>query len=341
MTPALLHRRTVLAGAGTIGLAGLLNGCASSPGTVESDGSAVPASDVFPVVVEHKYGSTEIPSAPQRIVSVGLTEQDTLLALGHIPVAVTEWYNEQPDATWPWAHDLLDGAHPEVLDSSDGPQFEKIAALSPDLILGTNAGLTQEQFDTLSAIAPTVANTGDFDSDYFEPWPAQTLLIGQALGQEAEAQAMIDDLKAQFAQAADANPQFAGAMAIFLQAPFYDGRAIAYQKGLSTDFLTDLGFDVPAELADYSDDGAQAYIPVEKLDVLNTGDVLVWATEDEQAEAALAENKLFRQLEAVRNDRSIYTGNVLAGAIYFATVLSLPYVLEQLVPQLLQALPPE
>lgn len=319
----------------------MLGACGTSKPTESAAGAApsVPSEGTFPVTVTHKYGTTEIASAPQRVVSVGLTEQDTLLALGVKPVAVTEWYAEQPYATWPWATELLGDATPEVLDSTDGPQFEKIAALKPDLILGTNAGLDEEDYAKLSVIAPTVANTGSFESDYFEPWPDQTLLVGQALGQEQQARDLIDGVKKRYAEAAAAHPQFAGKMAIFLQAPYYEGSAIAYQKGLSTEFLTDLGFDIPAVLDQYSKDGAQAYIPTEKLDVLDAGDVLIWATENEGAKDELAKNKLFGQLRVVKEGRSVYTGDVLAGAIYFSTILSLPYVLDNLLPELEKAFP--
>lgn len=336
-----LSRRALLAGAGSLGLAGVLGACGTTEPT-ESAAEAAPSGPTegsFPVTVTHKYGTTEIASAPRRVVSVGLTELDTLLALGITPIAVTEWYAEQPNATWPWATDLLGDATPEVLDSTDGPQFEKIAALKPDLILGTNAGLVEEDYAKLSVIAPTVANTGKFESDYFEPWPAQTLLLGQALGQEQQARDLIDGLKKRYADAAAAHPQFAGKMAIFLQAPYSEGSAIAYQKGLSTEFLTDLGFDIPTVLDQYSKDGAQAYIPTEKLDVLDAGDVLIWATENEAARKELEKNKLFGQLSAVQAGRSIYTGEVLAGALYFSTVLSLPYVLDQLLPELEKAFP--
>lgn len=121
---------------------------------------------------------------------------------------------------------------------------------------------------------------------------------------------------------------------MFLHAPFYEGRAIAHQGGLSTAFLTDLGFVIPPELDEFATEGGQAQIPVEKPDVLNTADVLIWATEDDKARGELAENELFNRLRAVREGHSIYTGGVLAAAIYFATVLSLPYVLDTLVPLL-------
>ena len=316
-----------------------LSACNSSASTESAGETAESAEAAFPVTVTHKYGDTVVPAQPTRIVVVGLTEQDILLALGITPVATTEWYGKQPYAVWPWAVDKLGDAKPEVLSADDGIQLEKIAALAPDLIVGTNAGLTKENYEALSKIAPTIANSGKFESDYFEPWPTQTELVGTAVGKKAEAQQLITDIKNKFSYAAAANPQFAGTPAIFLQAPYYEGNAIAYQDGLSTEFLTDLGFVIPPELTPFSKDGAQAYIPVEKLDVLNAGDVLIWATEDDTAKAELEKNKLFGQLEAVKAGRSIYTGGELAGAIYFATVLSLPYVVDELVPQLQKALP--
>src|SRR5690349_18320733 len=54
----------------------------------------------YPVTIEHKYGSTTITEFPERIVLVGLTEQDALLALGVVPVATREWYGERPGAVF-------------------------------------------------------------------------------------------------------------------------------------------------------------------------------------------------------------------------------------------------
>ncbi|WP_246186758.1 iron-siderophore ABC transporter substrate-binding protein [Microlunatus speluncae] len=330
-----LSRRRMLTGSVALGLGASL-GTAGCNSTAETPSLAGPsgAGSGFPVTVEHKYGSTTVPAAPQRIVSVGLTEQDTLFALGLTPVAVTEWYGDRPHAIWPWAEQAAAGAKPEVLSTADGLQLERIGALEPDLILGTNAGLSSADYARLSEFAPTIANRGGFDSDNFEPWTVQTELIGNAVGKAAETTKLITDLRDRFARAAADHPQFAGKKAVFLQAPYYEGKAIAYQDGLSTAFLTDLGFVIPPVINEYATDGGQAQIPVEKLDILDEADVLVWATEDDKARAELARNELFGRLRAVREGHSIYTGGVLAAAIYFATVLSLPYVLDTLVPML-------
>ena len=336
--PARVSRRLLLGGSLSAALIGGLAACNSSA-TPSAGDQATGSATVFPVTVTHKYGDTVVPAAPQRVVVVGYTEQDILLALGITPVATTEWYGKQPYAVWPWAQSKLGDAKPEVLSTDDGLQLERIAALTPDLIIGTNAGLKKAQYESLTKIAPTIANSGKYASDWFEPWPVQTLLVGKAVGKEAEAQKLVDELTKRFSDTAASHPQFADVPAIFLQAPYYDGEAIAYQDGLSTNFLTDLGFVIPKQLDAYEREGEQAHIPVEKLDVLNAGDVLIWATEDDKAKAQLQENKLFGQLKAVKAGRSIYTGGELAGAIYFATLLSLPYVLDTLVPQLEQALP--
>jgi len=293
----------------------------------------VPAPEA--VTVAHQFGTTTVPPNPQRVVSAGYTEQDTLLALGVTPVAVTDWYGDQPYATWPWARDELGSATPTVLTAKDGPDFEAIAAQRPDLIVATNAGLDQAQYDRLAAIAPTVAQPAG-GSAYFAPWDQQTLLIGEALGKRTEATTLVDGIKKRFADTAAANPEFRGTPAIFLQAPYYDGSAIAYQDGLSTDFLTDLGFTVPADIDRFAPEGdsQQAYIPIESLGVLNSAKVLVWATENTEARTELEAQPLYRSLTPVQGGNLAFTDDVLAGAIYFTSPLSLPYVLDELVPLL-------
>lgn len=323
----------------TFGLGMLSVVAAATLAACGGDDSAGASGDGVPV--EHAFGTTTVPKKPTKVVSVGLTEQDTLLALGLTPAAVTEWYGEQPYATWPWAQSTLGSAKPEVLKTDDGFQFEKIGTLKPDLIVGTNAGITEQDYAKLSDIAPTIAHPKDQPS-YFAPWRTQTELIGKACSLEKETADLIAGVDKKFADAAAANPQFAGAKVIFLQNAVYDGNVVAYQQGLSTDFLTDLGFTIPSEIDEFvsdSEDLGQAYIPIEQLSVLNAADVLIWGTESQEDVDALMSTPGFTDLAAVQANRSIYTGGELAGAIYFTSPLSLPYVVDQLVPQLAAALP--
>ncbi len=290
----------------------------------------------FPATVEHQYGSTTIEQAPERVVVVGLTEQDILLQLGVIPIAVTEWYGEQPEATWPWAHDLLGDAKPVVLSQADGVQFEKIVELEPDLIIGTNAGLSKRDYEILRDIAPTVTSVVG-STPYFSSWQDQTLQVARALGREADGETLIERVEADFAAVAEFHGDWEGKTATFSQGAPYGGQLYVYPAGLSTDFLTMLGFEITAGLEEYAPNpGEQALISGENVDLLEA-DVVVWATESADMFGELMDFSTVSQLPAVAEGRSVYTDETLAGAIYFITPLSLEYVLEHLTPGLEKA----
>jgi iron complex transport system substrate-binding protein len=318
----------------------LLVGCGSSESDDEQPAAAspTPAAEqaTFPATVEHKFGTATVPKKPERIVIVGLTEQDTVLQLGYTPVATTEWYGEQPYAVWPWAQDLLGDAKPTVLTTADGFEYEKIATLRPDLIIGTNAGMKEADYKKLSQLAPTIAGPKG-SSDYFSPWDQQTTLIAQALGKPEEGAKLIQDVKDAYAKVAAENPEFKGKTATFSQNAFYDGEIYVYPNGLSTDFLTYLGFTINPELtALVKNPGEQVAVSAERLDVIDA-DVIVFATEKASDIANLKKEPTFGFLEAVKGKHAVYTDPTLSGSMYFDTPLALMYTLEKLSPALKDA----
>lgn len=71
---------------------------------------------------------------------------------------------------------------------------------------------------------------------------------------------------------------------------------------------------------------------------LREADVLIWMTESDAAQAALLADPTIATLRATGQDRNVFTGEDLAGAIAFASPLSYPVVAEQLPPMLARAL---
>jgi iron complex transport system substrate-binding protein len=331
--------RTLLAVALPLLVCSLLSAsCSSGEPSAASEPTPTPTSGTsgdaaFPVTVPHKFGETTVTEEPLRVVSVGVTEQDILLQLGVVPVAVTEWYGEKGFATWPWAEDLLGNAEPEVLSTSDGFELERIAALQPDLIIGTNAGLTQKDYDLLSQIAPTVPSV-EGSTRYFSSWQDQTLQVARALGREGDGQALVDQVESKYAAVAAAHPEWAGLTATFSQGGPYDGQLFVYPAGLSTDFLSALGFSMTTGLENYApEEGSQAEISAENVGLIDA-DVVVFATEDEEMFDELQGFGTISTLPAVAENRAVYTDETLAGAIYFDTPLSLEYALDRLTPML-------
>ena len=247
----------------TAGLAVTAAACSpEKPGAVAKDGS---------VTVKHAFGETKIPSPPKRVVSAGYNEQDDLLAVGVVPVAVTNWFGDQPFGVWPWAQPKLGTAQPVVLDLSNGIQIDQIATLKPDLIVATNAGLDADTYAKLSAIAPTVAQSGE--DAFFEPWKDQANIIGQAVFKDADMGKLISDLDDKFVNAGKSNTSFSGKKVFMVRGAIIGDVAEITPSGWRTDFLTKMGFVIGGGLDSYVK-GDHALVPRDKMaSVLDGADV--------------------------------------------------------------------
>src|SRR6478609_3220318 len=287
----------------------LLTGCGAEDEEQPTAAAGTPTAagePTFPQTVEHQFGTTTVEKKPERIVVVGLTEQDIVLQLGYKPVATTEWYGEQPYAVWPWAQEALGDAKPEVLSNADGYELEKIATLRPDLIIGVNAGMEQKTYDQLAKLAPTIG-TPKGGTQYFSPWDKQVELVAKALGMPERGAELIQGVKDSYAKVAAENPEFAGKTATFSQNAFYDGEIYVYPEGLGTDFLSYLGFTINPKLTPLAKKpGEQVAVSEERLDVIDA-DVIVFATEKESDIANLKKVPTFKFLEAVKNKAAVYT----------------------------------
>lgn len=296
------------------------------------------AESAFPVTVAHKYGSTTIKAEPKRIVTVGLTEQDAVLALGKVPVGTTEWLGGYKGAIGPWAEDKLAGAElPTVLkDTGTGPQVEKIAALKPDLILAVYSGLTKEQYESLSKFAPVVAQPKAYN-DYGVPWQELTETVGQALGKPEEATKIVEDTEAEIAAAAAEHPEFKGASAVM--ATPYEGMFVFGSQDARSRIMTGLGFALPKDLDKAIGDQFGANISKERTDLLDQ-DAVVWIVGDLAKDSGkLHKDASYKDLAVVKEGREVFVdeSSDYGNATSFVSALSLPYVIERLVPQLTAA----
>lgn len=225
-----------------------------------------PAKGAFPVTIEHKYGSTQITEEPNRVLSLGFQEHDAIFALGVTPIAVRYWFGGKTDVIFPWADDEAAGARPEILEMPyDNLNFEKIASLRPDLILGIYSGMTDRDYETLAKIAPTVAQTGDY-VDYGVPWQDMTRTVGRALGRAERADKLVTDLEARFDGVRSQNPAFAGkTVAVATYSGAGQDPGFFASEDPRSRFFTSLGFKVPAALDQIAGDKFFGTVSAERL----------------------------------------------------------------------------
>lgn len=331
-------RRLATAGIAALTLAGLA-ACGSDDDTgPAAAGSSAAAEDSFPVTVEHKYGTAEIPAAPTKIVVTGLTEQDALLALGITPVATTEWFGEQPGAVWPWATDELGpNPAPTVLSNTDGIQFERINDLDPDLIISLYSDLSEQDHGTLSQIAPTLAPPKGA-ANFGISWQDATRTVGKAVGRSAAADKLVTDLETRLSSIKQEKTAYQGRTGLVVTN--YEGIFVYGSEDPRSRLMESLGFTLPQGLAEITAGEFGKNLSRERTDLVDT-DVLIWLVDDyEKAKTTAAKDPLYSALAVSKEGRDVVIedGETLGSATSFLTPLSLPYVLDKLVPQLDQAI---
>src|SRR5690606_2071320 len=148
-----------LAAVATVATAALaLSACASGADPASEEGPAPAVSgDVFPLTITHAFGETEIAEAPERVATWGWGSTEAALAVGVHPVTVGE------GNYLPWVEQAYEAEGvelPALLTDAEGGAslpYEEFVAADVDLILAPYSGLTEEQYELLSEIAPTVA----------------------------------------------------------------------------------------------------------------------------------------------------------------------------------------
>ncbi len=322
-----LNRRRFLsiAGAAALTTGGLVAACSPKKSGDGTDGATV--------TIRHQFGETTISAPPKRVVSAGYTGQDDLLAVGIEPIAVTNWFGDEPFGVWPWAQPRLGDAKPVVLNLDSGLQVDRIAALRPDLIVATDAGVDADTYQKLSAIAPTVAQSGG--DAFFEPWKDQAGVIGEAVYQAEQMKSLVAAVDQKFTDAGKKYPQFNGKKVLMLQGALHQDNVVATVSGWRTEFLTQMRLVVADNIGNFAVDPQRAFIPRKQIrDVLSAVDVLIWMTNTDGDRLALLADPGVAALGA----RNVFTTKDQAGALAYASPLSYPLVADQLPPLIAKAL---
>ncbi|WP_017568752.1 iron-siderophore ABC transporter substrate-binding protein, partial [Nocardiopsis halotolerans] len=286
----------------TIGLAACSSSSADSSGG-EDGGSG----DWTPVTVEHALGTTTIESEPERVATVNWANHEVPLALGVVPVgmAAANFGDDDGDGVLPWVEEKLGelGAETPVLfDETDGIDFEAVADTRPDVILAAYSGLTQEDYDTLSEIAPVVAYP---ETAWGTPWREMIRMNSSALGMAEEGDTLIADIEQEIEESVAEYPQIEGASAMFLthvdttdlsEVSFYtthDTRAM---------FFEDLGLTTPESIATASAETDRFSLSqsAERADAFDDVDIIV-TYGGEELVSTLEGDPLLSQMPAVAN----------------------------------------
>lgn len=235
----------------------------------------------YPIKIQHAFGETIIESKPERVATISWGNQDVPLALGFVPVGVSEANYGVLDGSGllPWTLEAFKDLgidNPVLFRDSAGLDYEAINNVEPDVILAAYSGITQEEYDLLSAIAPVVAYPTVAWQTY---WRDQIIMDASGIGMKTEGEQLVNDLEKLIEEKTNEFFQIKGKTAAFFYFNPSDlGKFYIY---LPTDpraaYLTDLGMEFPnsvLELAEGSGSFALE-LSAEHVDILGDIDIII------------------------------------------------------------------
>jgi len=332
-------RRPLTAVAGFAAAAALtLAGCASGTPSSETEGTTEPsaaasgATDEFPITIEHAFGETVIESEPERVATWGWGSTEAAIAAGVYPVAVAEQtWTVGEQALLPWVEDAYDEAGAEkpivLTDAEAGATvpYEEFVEAQPDVIIAPYSGITQEQYDLLSEIAPVVAYP---EAPWQTPWDDIITITADALGRSDAGEKVVADIDAYLADEAEAHPEFEGkTVATIVDSPaeglIYVYRSVDPRAG----FLEGLGLVTAPAVDELAPADSEFFytLSYEELDKLDSDVVVAYTYSPEEAQA-FDDNTKLQAIPAVKAGMvAKVVGRVETSAVSPPTALSVTW----------------
>ena len=245
--------------------------------------------------VKHAMGETRVPEHPKRVVVLDQDKLDSLYTLGITPVgaALPDQASGMPKYLGP------EFAKVKSVGTLQQPDLEAIAALKPDLILGSK--FRQEKFYAeLAKIAPTV-----FTERVGITWKENFQLDAEAVGKKDEGRQKLQQYEA---QAKQLGRQLGDPAALKISLIRFRPDEIRQYgpESFAGIVLNDIGLGRPkAQLLEGRDDRRFAPISPERIDQVDGDFIFVSAFGQKAAEqmSTVTAGPLWKKLGAVKDGR--------------------------------------
>jgi len=301
----------VIAGCGSGSSNAGVKGNNSSAVVESSENSSTPASNAevvdatYPIVIEHALGTTVIEKKPERVATIQWANHDIVLALGVEPVgfSAANFGVQDGSGMLPWTLkevEKLGITNPNIYQDTDGLDFEAISDSKPDVILAAYSGITKEDYELLSQIAPVVAYP---TSPWTTTWREQVTYNATGMGMAAEGEQLIKETEQLIQAKLKDYPQISGKKVVWVNFSMNDLSKLHIYTPIDSRvaFLNELGLSYPDAVSEQITD-PKSYsleLSAENAQALSEADVIVGYGNNELYDA-LKGDSLLGKIPAIK-----------------------------------------
>lgn len=334
-----ISRGTFLKGASFTALAGLLAACSTGNGSSTSGSTTTASAEAgaFPITITSDYGDTVLKQAPTKIAVVNAWKNaDALLALGVVPAGIPKvsWGQNSNEST-DWFDAKLKEMGKSLNDitryaEADGPAYQELAKLAPDVIFAPYGNMSAEIYKKLSDIAPVV--TAPKGVGMFEvSWQQVVEQAGKMLGTPSAATQLIDATTKELKEATSKYSNLAGASFI---AGYFDLEKKTFGAYTAKDSrpqtFADWGMVEAPYITEHSKEAQSVFLSIssEVLDRVECDVLWAWVNDPADVEK-IKSDPLFAALPALKKNATIFESDKHLGlALSAASPLSLTWAVK-------------
>ncbi|MEL6894046.1 MAG: ABC transporter substrate-binding protein [Actinomycetota bacterium] len=272
----------------------------SSPSSLPAATTTEPADlDTPTVLIDAFDNEVVIPPDPQRVFAGDDTSLANLLDLGIRPVGAAVNQNSVPD----FLGEQLDGITDVSAEGGLRVNFEALAALEPDVIVGPGTTLLKLQYDLANEIAPTYAYRYGYASS--DELRTNLTDLARVFGLEAQAEQIVAELDARVADLAQRLSTSARAdETVSVVRIFADGAGLSLRHGtIESVLMAEIGVARPPN--QQSIEAFATELSLETLDLADADTIYLYSDDpdDPTVYDSVVASPLWQTLTATRNDR--------------------------------------
>lgn len=270
-------------------------------------------------IINYLNKNYTVKAPTSKIVTASFESMEDAVALNFHPIGAVTISEEMPG----YLKNKLGKGVANIGDKF-GPNVESVAALKPDIILGSTK-FDEKVTSNLTKIAPTI-NVSHKSDD----WEKNLMLMGTLTGKLEKAKNLISNYEKDLKDFKKNNPEITNKKIMIIR--IREGELCIYGEDFYYNpmLYKDLGFSMPKELEAVK---GQTTISKEQLSKINSDIILVqfMASENKSFPNALKDLKndtLWKNIPAVAKDNVFY--NVVDGGYQGGTYLSKEVMLKAL-----------
>jgi len=242
------------------------------------------------MVIKHAMGETKLAKKPEKVVVLDNGALDNVLALGIKPVGAATVFADQP---FPPYLKGVEGI--QNIGTIDQPNLEAIAALQPDLILGSKDN-HEAIYEKVQQIAPTV-----FVETLGATWKDNLKLQAEALGKTKEAEQLMADYNKRLEEFKAKMGDNLAKTRVSILRPRKDHVAVYLKQNFSGSIIQDAGLPRPT-----AQDKDEFSVKLNEESVADMeGDVIFWFTRDKEnlLKSKISNNPTWKGFKAVQENK--------------------------------------